>query len=307
MSTPLPYLVNNRSFKTIVINNAEKLSNHAQTALRRTMETYAKTCRFIMICNDLSKILDPLKSRCCVFQVALPTKYEIYTNINYIACCENIDLKESDYINILSKCGNSMKKAIWMLEEIRLGIQIKPSTDVIMSHIIYYIMATNANNYIEHIQKIRMEVYELIITNIRGSDIICEILDELIKVYDSDYFLFNVIKIASVAEFNLIQGRRDIMHIDYFITHVIALLVRMKNNPATSKDFPNPEPMEIRDKSKKVIEAPPVDTLGTKSGVNVVSNEKKPVVSRKIASGSKSKTTNVPNAGSKSALTSKKK
>jgi len=306
MSSPLPYLVNNRTFKTIVINNAEKLSNLAQTALRRTMETYAKTCRFIMICNNLSKILDPLKSRCCVFQVALPTKQEVYNNINYISVCENIDLKESDYVNILSTCGRSMKKAIWMLEEIRLGIKIKPSTDVIMNHIIYYIMTTTAENYIDHIQKIRMEIYELIITNIRGSDIICDIVDCLIKTYDSDVFLFNVIRIASVSEFNLIQGRRDIMHIDYFIVRVTALLVKMKSNPLTSGDFPVPLHMEIRDKSKKIIEPCVETTLDVK---NVVAKKALSAPESKKAP-TKGKNTPAPKTasrGSKSASAFKKK
>lgn len=64
-------------FKTVVLVEVDRLSRQAQAALRRTMEKYAKTCRLILCCDSMSKVMEPVRSRCLGIRVPAPTHLEV--------------------------------------------------------------------------------------------------------------------------------------------------------------------------------------------------------------------------------------
>jgi len=220
-----------RKFKTIVIYDIENLSVNSQAALRRTMEVYANTCRFVMVCNNLSKIFDPLRSRCRIFCVNQSSTDDIKCMIQHIAIKENIKLTSKNMNNILENCNGNMKEAIWILDQIRLNCYTTLPIYLALDNIVNIMMTVIKKNNIVTIfdKKIRHKIQDILTTTMSGSDIIIGIMDRLIKKINIDDININIIAIASDAEFNLVFGRRNITHIDDFVARIMQELIANKN------------------------------------------------------------------------------
>ena len=98
-------------FKVIYLDECDSLTKEAQQALRRTMETYSKTCRFVLSCNYSSKILDPIHSRCVVFRFKPLKKENIEEIIRNISEKEKINLDREAISAIYELCGGDARKA----------------------------------------------------------------------------------------------------------------------------------------------------------------------------------------------------
>src|SRR3989344_1305413 len=84
-------------FKIILLDECDSLTKDAQQALRRTMETYSNTCRFILSCNQSSKIMEPIQSRCAVFRFKPLTKEDIGEIIDEIVKNEGLKINKEIY------------------------------------------------------------------------------------------------------------------------------------------------------------------------------------------------------------------
>jgi replication factor C small subunit len=82
------------SFKIIFLDESDALTRDAQQALRRTMEMFTNTCRFILSCNTSSKLIDPIQSRCSVFRFQLLEEKDIRKKIEKIAKQEKLKIDE---------------------------------------------------------------------------------------------------------------------------------------------------------------------------------------------------------------------
>ena len=88
-------------FKMLVLDEADHLTSDAQHALRRTMESYAQSCRMILICNYSSRIIPPIQSRCAIFRFSRLETGGISRRLKYIAKKEKITLEPSGVDAIL--------------------------------------------------------------------------------------------------------------------------------------------------------------------------------------------------------------
>ena len=123
-------------FKILFLDEADALTTDAQAALRRTMETYARTCRFILSCNYSSKIIDPIQSRCAIYRFRPLDREAVIEEIRRIAAAEGLTLTEGALDAIVYVAAGDMRKAINALQGAAI---ISPRIDEKM---IYAITAT---------------------------------------------------------------------------------------------------------------------------------------------------------------------
>ncbi len=108
--------IENIPFKVIFLDEADALTKEAQQALRRTMENYTSTCRFIMSCNYSSRIIDPIQSRCVVFRFKLLEKKDIKKRIDFIAQNEKLNIREEAFDTLYEVSEGDCRRAINLLQ-----------------------------------------------------------------------------------------------------------------------------------------------------------------------------------------------
>ena len=103
-------------FKLLILDEADHLTNDAQHALRRTMESYASSCRMILICNYSSRIIPPIQSRCAIFKFNRLHDQNIMGRLKYIADSENVKIDASGLDAILYLAEGDMRAAINLMQ-----------------------------------------------------------------------------------------------------------------------------------------------------------------------------------------------
>ena len=104
------------TFKVIFLDEADALTPDAQGALRRIMEQYSGTCRFILSCNYSSKIIEPIQSRCAVFRFRPIASDQVAEEVREIAASEDIELDDEACDAIVHVSLGDLRKAITALQ-----------------------------------------------------------------------------------------------------------------------------------------------------------------------------------------------
>jgi len=93
-----------KDMKVIILDECDYITPNAQAALRNLMETFSRHCRFILTCNFVERIIDPIQSRCQSFQIIPPSKGEVAKHIHEILISENI-ISKMDDLKVLIDSG----------------------------------------------------------------------------------------------------------------------------------------------------------------------------------------------------------
>ncbi|NMC59281.1 MAG: replication factor C small subunit [Candidatus Methanofastidiosa archaeon] len=211
-------------FKIIFLDESDALTSDAQNALRRTMEVYTSTCRFILSCNYSSRIIDPIQSRCAIFRFGPLSMDAIKIMIKKIAETEKIDLKEDGLNAIAYVSEGDMRKAINALQA-SSGIG-----DSITESLVYQVTSRARPEEIKNMMKIalsgdfmsaRKVLQSLLLEQgLSGEDIIMQMHRETFSLEISDKEKVRIVDIIGEADFRLVQGANEFIQLEYLLANL---------------------------------------------------------------------------------------
>ena len=101
-----------KPLKVVILDEADFLTIQAQASLRNIIETFSRTTRFIMTCNFVERIIDPLQSRCQVLKIVPPTKKDVAKHLNWILQQESISHDINDLVPLVNQYYPDLRKCI---------------------------------------------------------------------------------------------------------------------------------------------------------------------------------------------------
>lgn len=106
-------------YKIIILDEADSMTNEAQSALRRTMEATSRITRFCIICNYVSRIIEPLTSRCAKFRYKSLSSEAMVGRLQHIATAESVDFTPGTMEMLVQVSEGDMRKSITMMQSAR--------------------------------------------------------------------------------------------------------------------------------------------------------------------------------------------
>lgn len=103
-------------FKIVILDEADAMTHAAQAALRRTMEKETRTTRFCLVCNYVSRIIDPITSRCTKFRFIPLGEERIIERLKFISDEEKLKIEDEALKSIVDISGGDLRKAITTLQ-----------------------------------------------------------------------------------------------------------------------------------------------------------------------------------------------
>ena len=101
-----------KSLKVIILDECDYLTPNAQAALRNLMETFSKHCRFILTCNYVERIIDPIQSRCQSYKVVPPSKKEVAIHTSNILNTEGVTYDNNDIVTMVNSSYPDIRRII---------------------------------------------------------------------------------------------------------------------------------------------------------------------------------------------------
>jgi replication factor C small subunit len=226
-------VVGETPFKIVLLDEADNMTADAQQALRRLMELYSASTRFILTANYPSKIIEPIQSRCAVFRFTALKKEDVVPRLMYICQNEKVKCHERALEVIYELSEGDMRRAINILQAAAaLGEVTEEAVYKVVGlahprEVRDMIQLALAGNFLEARKKLR----ELMITyGLSGVDIIKQIhreifspelkLPEDVKIMIADY--------AGEVQFRLVEGADDEIQLNAFLARLALIGRKLK-------------------------------------------------------------------------------
>jgi len=219
-------------FKIMILDEADNMTADAQQALRRTMERYTETCRFILCANYSGKIIEPIQSRCAPFRFTYLPREEHDKYMRYIAKNEGVILLDDGLDAIYEVCGGDLRRAINTLQAAAsLGKPIDAK--------VVYSIAGRANpadvrkmidvamrgNFIEARKQLREMIQKY---GVAGSDIIRQIHAEIFKLDIPEPWKIKLADIVGEIDYRLVEGADEEVQLSALLAKLVEAAYEIK-------------------------------------------------------------------------------
>lgn len=212
-------------FKVIFLDEADALTREAQQALRRTMENYTSTCRFILSCNYSSKILDPIQSRCVVFRFKLLEKKDVKKRIEFITQNEGLNITPEAFDALYEYSEGDFRRVINLLQATAsISVNITPD---LVNTIISQAKPSDIRIVLDYalsgdFQNARLKLLDIMLKDsVSGQDVIKAIQKEIWNLNIDNELKVKLTEKTGEAEFRIVEGSDEFIQLEALIAGFI--------------------------------------------------------------------------------------
>jgi replication factor C small subunit len=212
-------------FKIMILDEADNMTADAQQALRRTMERYTETCRFIMCANYSGKIIEPIQSRCAPFRFTYLPREEHDRCLKAMAEKEKVKLSSEGVDAIFEVCGGDLRRAINTLQA---AASLDKPVD---AKTIYSITGRATPADVQRMMKTaiegdflgaRKQLRDMIQKyGIAGSDIIRQIHTEIFRSDIPEQWKIRLADVVGEADYRLVEGSDEEIQLSALLARLV--------------------------------------------------------------------------------------
>ncbi len=215
------------AFKIIFLDEADALTSDAQAALRRTMERYSKTCRFILSCNYSSKIIEPIQSRCAVFRFRPLRAEDVRKNLQQIAKNEKLEISDQALDALVHVSQGDMRKAVNSLQ-VAASLGEKITVDVVY-HTTGTVRSEDVKDLLEtaldgDFVGARNKLDDMIVSyGLSGEDVIRQIHRTIFDLNVPDIEKVKLIDRTGEVEFRIVEGSNERIQLEALLAYLVLI------------------------------------------------------------------------------------
>jgi len=214
-------------FKIIFLDESDALTPEAQGALRRTMEKYTISCRFVLSCNYSSKIIDPIQSRCATFRFPKIRDEAVRNYLSELAQKENVDIDEEGMNVLLKVADGDLRRGITMLQVVS-SAEGKVAPEAIFrvlsiaepGDIQDMLYRAIDGKYLEAREKLSGLMIK---KGLSGIDIIKGIHEEVFNISLDDRTIMKLVETIGEYEFRMVEGANERIQLEALLASISVL------------------------------------------------------------------------------------
>jgi len=212
-------------FKIMILDEADNMTGDAQQALRRTMERFTETCRFILIANYSGKIIEPIQSRCAPFRFTYLRREDQDAYLRRIIQKEHVKISDEGLNAVFEVCGGDLRRAVNTLQA--AASLSKPIDGETVYSVIGRANPIDVRTMITLAMKgdfigAREKLRELILKyGVAGSDIIKQIHLEIFRSGLPEKWKVKLADAIGEIDFRLVQGSDDEVQLSALLARLV--------------------------------------------------------------------------------------